>query len=535
MTLRIDGGAVAPAAAPVAAGASYRAAGLNKVFPGVHALRDVSIEVARGEIHGVVGKNGAGKSVLMGVLAGVLPATSGEIHIGDQIVDTHHYNTSVAHALGVELIPQEPAFAQHMSVEDNMALGAGITNRLGFVDRRRLRAQVTEAMDRLGVKGRPESRLDLLPIEDQQLLAFGKARFIDRASVILLDEITASLPRHRKTLLLEFLRTQVQQFPHISLTLITHHIDEVMEFCDRVTVMRNGEAVGPFVVREITKAQLADHITGGVPVGSSGGTRPASGPRTLDDTPILAATGLTSPGHFADVSFELRGGEVVGLAGLETTSGKDALLPSLVGLAPLSAGTIKMRGRAVAPNSPSAARRLGMVYLSKKREEEATISGLSVLDNLLVSIFGDLRNRIGFLDVTKGRRIGQRCTDQYGIKTPSINTRIDSLSGGNRQKVMLARLMNTVPSVLLLDEPTRGVDLSAKPEIMRSIRDSLTDERAVLMTSEGEDELVETCDQILVIYRGRLVKSLTRGQPDFNPASVYRAMQGVDLEPGGNP
>lgn len=529
MTLRTDGGAVAPAAVSAAAGASYRTAGLNKVFPGVHALRDVSVEIARGEIHGVVGKNGAGKSVLMSVLAGVLPATSGEIHVGGQAVDTHHYNTNVAHALGVELIPQEPAFALHMSVQDNLFLGSGLTRAGGFVDRKRLRDQVEAVMERLGVRGRPESRLDALRIEDQQILAFGKALFIDRASVILLDEITASLPRHRKAVLLQFLREEVQRSPHISFTLITHHIDEVMEFCDRVTVMRNGEAVGPFVVKDTTKADLADAITGGVPLVKLDGGHAYQAPRN-GKAPILAVAGLVSPGNFEDVTFELHGGEVVGLAGLETTSGKDAVLPSLVGLAPVSKGTITVRGNAVALSSPSAARLLGIVYLPKKREEEATITGLSVLDNLLVSIYGDLRNRFGFLHAAKGRRIGERCTEEYKIKTPSVRTRIDSLSGGNRQKVMLARLMNTVPSVLLLDEPTRGVDLSAKPEIMRSIRNSLTEERTVLLTSEGEDELVDVCDRILVIYRGRLVKSLSRGQPDFSPASVYRAMQGVGLD-----
>lgn len=528
MTLRTDGGAVAPAAASAAAGASYRTARLNKVFPGVHALRDVSVEVRKGEIHGVVGKNGAGKSVLMSVLAGVLPATSGEIHIGDKAINTRHYSTSVAHSLGVALIPQEPAFARQMSVEDNLFIGSGLTRAGGFVDRGRLRPQALAVMEQLGVRGRPELRLDALRIEDQQLLAFGKALLIDRASVILLDEITASLPRHRKTALLGFLREEVGRSPDLSFTLITHHIDEVMEFCDRVTVMRNGEAVGPFVVKDTTKAALADAITGGVPVvrvGDVGEHRV----RTNGKAPIMAVEGLASPGSFEDVTFELRGGEVVGLAGLETTSGKDALLPSLVGLAPVSTGTVRLRGATVNLSSPSAARRLGVVYLPKKREEEATISGTSVLDNLLISIYSDLRNRLGFLDAAKGRRIGERCTDEYKIKTPSVDARIDSLSGGNRQKVMLARLLNTVPSVLLLDEPTRGVDLSAKPEIMRSIRESLTDDRTVLLTSESEDELVDVCDRILVIYRGRLVKSLSKGQPDFSPASVYRAMQGVDV------
>ncbi len=517
-----EGGAPTPTAR-----ASYRVEGLTKTFPGVEALKDVSMEVGEGEIHGIVGKNGAGKSVLMSVLAGLLPATEGEIHIREKSVDIRRYNTPRAHSLGVELVPQEPTSAPDMSVQDNLFLGSGFAGRLGFIELGRLSEKVREVIDRLGVTARPEWPIKYVSVEDQQLLAFGKALYINKARVILLDEITATLPRQRKTGFLEFLKSEVERSPELSFTLISHHIDEIMEFCDRVTVMRDGEAIGPLTVNEISKTELADLITGGAAV--SKGSPPAS---AGEEHPIvLGASGLTSPGNFEDVSFELRGGHVLGVAGLAESSGKDALLPALVGLEKLTEGEIKVKGDTLRGASPRKALKQGLAYLPKKREEEAVITEGSVQDNLLASIFERIRNFLGVIDGSKSRSIAKENITEFGIKARSATVRIDTLSGGNRQKVMLARLMNTSPVVLLLDEPTRGVDLGAKAEIMGLIRDSLTAERAVIITSESEEELVELCDQILVINRGRLAKTLSKGEETFTPQEVYRLVQGVGLNP----
>jgi ABC-type sugar transport system ATPase subunit len=246
------------------AGTSYQVAGLTKTFPGIVALDDVAMEVKKGEIYGIVGKNGAGKSVLMNVLAGLLPATDGEIRIQGEPVDIRRYNSPRAHEMGVVLVPQEPTWAPDMTVRSNLFLGSDLTHRLGFIDVPRFLSTVDEVMDRLGIRGRPDARMKHLPIEDQQLLAFGKALYIDKARVILLDEITATLPRERKISFLEFLKAEVERSPELSFTLISHHIDEILGFCDRVTVMRDGRAIGPLEVKETSKAELADLITGGV-------------------------------------------------------------------------------------------------------------------------------------------------------------------------------------------------------------------------------------------------------------------------------
>jgi ABC-type sugar transport system ATPase subunit len=246
---------------------------------------------------------------------------------------------------------------------------------------------------------------------------------------------------------------------------------------------------------------------------------------------ILSARGLTSPGNFEDVSFELSGGEILGVAGLAGSSGKDALLPALVGLVPATEGEVEVNGSSLRMKSPRVAQRHGVAYLPRKREEEGVITGASVQDNLLESVYERLRNPLGLLKLSEGRRIAKQNVVDFGVKTRSVDARIDTLSGGNRQKVMLARLMNTSPVVLLLDEPTRGVDIGAKVEIMNLIRASLTADRAVMVTMESEEELVELCDRILVVNRGRLVRTLSRGEEGFTSTEVYRLAQGVGLEP----
>ena len=246
---------------------------------------------------------------------------------------------------------------------------------------------------------------------------------------------------------------------------------------------------------------------------------------------ILGVRGLSSPGNFEGVSFELFGGEILGVAGLAGSSGKDALLPALVGLVPVTEGEVEVNGAPVQLKSPRVAQKHGVVYLPRKREEEAVITGASVQDNALQSVYERLRNPFGLLKLKEGRGIARQNVGDFGVKTRSIDARIDTLSGGNRQKVMLARLMNTEPVVPLLDEPTRGVDIGAKVEIMNLIRASLAAERAVIVAMESEEELVELCNRILIVNRGRLTRILSKGEKEFKAEEVYRLVQGVGPGP----
>lgn len=501
--------------------AAYRLEGVTKVFPGVVAVDHVDAEVSRGEIHGIIGKNGAGKSVLVSMIAGVIEPTAGTIRIGETAVGKG-YSPARAHRLGVSLIPQEPLFAPDLSVVDNLFMGSPAGGPAGFVAQGERQRKVAEIAELLSVRLRPLQKMGELRIEDQQLLAFGKALYLDRARVILLDEITASLTRERKQLLLRFLREAVET-SDLSITLITHHIREVREFCHRVTVMRDGRAVHTGPVAGSTEAALARWIVGDAPTGIG---RPPAGGGAADGA-VLSVRGLTRRGEFADIDLDLARGEVVGLAGLDG-SGKDAFLAALFGLVPVDAGTVAVDGRTVRLRSPREAQRHGIAYLPKKREEQAIVHGRSVEENLLLSVYPRLSTPLGLIDRQRCAVIAREAVTSLGVKTPGLDVDIDTLSGGNRQKVVVGRVATLAPKIFLLDEPTRGVDLGAKPQILRTIRERLARASGVLVTSESEEELLEICDRVLVFSKGRVRAALDRGA--LSVAAIYGAAQGIGAE-----
>lgn len=492
--------------------------GLTKRFGGVLAVDNVDLTVLRGEVHGVIGRNGAGKSVLTSMIAGLVPATRGELTVGTTPVTAASYTPATAHRLGVSMITQEPTFATQLTVVDNVFLGIPQRHR-GLLDHTAMRTRTTRLIERLGLDISPNDRMTSISIEDQQLLAFGKAVFIERAAIVLLDEITASLSRARKQQLLELMRAEATESGR-AFILISHHISEVLEFCDRISVMRDGRRVATLQVPGTTAADLVGHIVGDHPV-----EVPPAADRRLG-APVLEADRITDGTTFAPCDLVVREREIVGLAGLDG-SGKDALIDSLFGLHRLHAGQIRVAGRPVRPHSPRAALRAGFAYLAKKREEMATIQHRSVAENILASVYGRLRTPWGTIDRTRAAAMVDERLARLPVKMTGPDADIDSLSGGNRQKVMINRLATTHPRVFLLCEPTRGVDIATKPDILAVVRDELAADAAVLVTSESEDELVMVCDRILVFFRGEIVAELRRGEPDFTPTTLYRLIQGV--------
>ncbi|MFN8452331.1 MAG: sugar ABC transporter ATP-binding protein [Anaerolineae bacterium] len=499
---------------------------MTKSFPGIVAVNNVDLEVQNGEIHGIIGKNGAGKSVLVSMIAGILKPTSGRLYIGETEIDGSRYNPGLAHNLGVSLIPQEPQFAPLLSVQDNIFMGIPIRRRMGFVNSHEMAGQVRALADQLALNVSPRQRMGELPLEDQQLLAFGKALFVFQSKVILLDEITASLTRQRKALLLNFLRETVQNIPGLSYTLISHHIQEVIEFCHRVTVMRDGQTAATVRIADTSANELAKLVVGSQTISIP--AAPASRTKTPESNghALLSVRGLQKRGRFADIDFELSKGEVIGLAGLDGC-GKDEIMEVVVGLTLADSGSVLIQNQAVLISSPRHAARLGIAYLPKKREEQAVIHNRSVEENALLSIYPRLRTRAGLIDFGRSTALVQDHIRTLNIKTQSASHVIDSLSGGNRQKVVLSRVISKEPNIYVLNEPTRGVDLSVKPEILNTIRYRLPQMGGVIVTSESGEELIEVCDQILVLYRGRIHRILRRQTPEFNPQEVYRATQGL--------
>jgi ABC-type sugar transport system ATPase subunit len=490
---------------------------VSKEFAGVPAVIDASFEVREGTVHGVIGKNGAGKSVLMNMLAGVISPTSGEMTVGDTRVDTKRWSPRLAGDNGVALIPQEPPDLPFITVEDFLFLGDRTAVKGGFLQRKAIRRKVAEIDERLSLRVLPTDPMTLLPIEVQQLLAFGKAVYLEEATVILLDEITASLSGPRRESLLSQLR---ELSSGRSFTLISHHISEIIAACDTVTVMRDGVSVQTVPTAETGPEALAAAIVGDADVH----VRVAPEAR-LDGAVVLRLTGVASPPLLRDVDITVHEHEVLGLAGVEG-SGKDELLEVLAGQR-AGKGRITLGGKDVRFRNPRGAARGGVAYLPKKREEFATIHTMSVLHNMVLPTAAKLAGPLGFVRESTLRRAGAPLVEQMQVKTPSLHADIDTLSGGNRQKVMLARLRLMTPRVFLLNEPTRGVDIATKPELLRVVREELTKHSAVIMTSESEEELLETCDRILVFLGGRIVRELTRGDAEFTVQEIYRTGQGV--------
>ena len=488
-----------------------------KTFPGVRALDNVSLDVRQGEIHALVGKNGAGKSTLMHILTGLYTPDSGTIRIREATYEG--LTTARAKHAGVALVAQHAKFVPNLSIAENIFSGALPLRRGGFVDWARVKREAAERLARFGIEIDVQRRIESTSVAERQMIEIARALFAD-ASVIILDEPTAPLPKHDVARLFEFVRRQ--QANGASFIYISHYLEEIFEIANRATVLRNGEVVGSHRVADLTQAQLIRMISGGT-------VERFRRQRGSPGTPVLEVRGLTRTGAYRNVDLTLHAAEVVGLTGLEG-SGPGALARGLFGLAPAGEGDIRLAGRPYAPSSPSNALHHGVAYLPRDRHGLGIIGMLSVRDNVSLSVLRRLAGILGLIDEPRERTLVKRFIDALGIKTPSQATALENLSGGNQQKVVVAKLVATAPRVLLLDEPTQGVDVQAKVEILRIVDDLSRQGVAIGVVSDEIGELMDICDRILVFYRGSVTREFRKGDDDFRHADVLEAIEGGTLE-----
>ena len=357
-------------------------------------------------------------------------------------------------------------------------------------------------------------------------MTFAKTLFINKAKIMLLDEITASLPKERKYRLLQLLRESIKKNPELSFSLITHHINEIIEFCDRVTVLRDGKVITTLNTSETNTSELSDLIIGENVSSINKKSKFISNKNYDRNSVILETRNLQLKNSFEGVDIKLFKGQVIGLAGLDG-SGKHELLEALSGLTKPDSGEILVEESIKVFNKPYQALKNGIAYLPKKRKKQAIIHNRSVAENTLLSIYDKLCNKLGWINFKKAIDIVEKSIKFFNVKTSSHRTNIDNLSGGNRQKVVMSRIYNTDSKIFVLNEPTRGVDLAAKPEILSVIRNELTKAGGVIFTSESEEELIETSDKILVFFKGKICKEFQRGEENFVFPEVYKALQGV--------
>ena len=484
-----------------------------KDFPGVRALDDVDFAVAEGEIHALVGKNGAGKSTLMHILTGLYAPDSGEIRIRGALHE--RLNAAQAKAAGIAIVSQHAKYVPGLSIAENVFAGGLPLSGLGFVDWPRMYREAAERLARFGIDIDVRRRMEETSVAERQMIEIARALFAD-ASVVILDEPTAPLPKHDVARLFEFVRRLRGE--GASFIYISHYLEEIFEVCDRVTVMRNGRVTGVAAIGDITQPELIRLISG---ANAERFRRPPARPGRR----VREVKRLPRPGAFFDIDLTLHAGEVVGLTGLEG-SGPGALVRGLFGLEELGRGDVSIDGRPFASGSPISALRQRLAYLPRDRHGLGIVGIRSVKDNITLSILARLRSALGLIDARKESALVQGYIESLGIKTPSAETKVENLSGGNQQKVVVAKLAATEPRVLFLDEPTQGVDVQAKVEILRIVDDLSKRGVAIGVVSDELSELIDICDRIVVFYRGRIVREFRKADGEITSADVLAAIEG---------
>ncbi|GAA4287993.1 sugar ABC transporter ATP-binding protein [Georgenia daeguensis] len=482
-------------ATPPAGRELLRVENLVKKFPGVVALGGVSFDLHAGEVHVLLGENGAGKSTLIKCLAGVYQPDGGTLFVDGEKV--HISSTAHAEQLGIATIHQEFNIVPQLSVAENVLLGRP-PRRFGIVDRRKMHAKARAALQRVGLDVDLRRPVSTLGVARQQLVEIAKALSLD-ARVLILDEPTAALTDAEVDRLLELMAELRQN--GVGMVFISHHLEEIQRIGDRVTVLRDGQSVGTVPATTDT-GELVRLMVG----------RSIEAQYPREQTPLgdelLRVEGLTSTGHFEDVSLSVRAGEVVGLAGL-VGAGRTEVLRAIFGADRYDSGTVSVRGKAVPRHDVHAAIGAGLGLVPEDRKAQGLVLGASVEENLGLAILR-AATRGGLVDRARLREQARTSVKNLRIRTPSTRATVKNLSGGNQQKVVMGKWLAADPAVLLLDEPTRGVDVGAKVEIYQLINQLTASGRGVLLVSSELPEVLGMCDRILVMAQGRLVGELTR-------------------------
>jgi ribose transport system ATP-binding protein len=498
----------------MATGPLVRMTGIAKAFSGVTVLDDVSFDLQAGETHALLGGNGAGKSTLMKILEGVYALDRGTIEIDGERVELASPQAARRH--GVAMIFQELSLVPTLTVAQNIYLTREARTRGGLLDDRALERQARELLAELGVDIDPRTEVRRLGAASMQLVEIAKALSQD-ARVLIMDEPTASLARSEVEALFRIIdRLKARG---IAIIYITHRLEEVMAVADRVTVLRDGRLVGTRPTSELDVEALIEFI-----VGSAVGQALEHGERSVDrsGTPLLSLRAVSTATGLDGIDLDLYAGEIVGIAGL-LGSGRSELARAVFGIDALTAGEIHLRGERVRIRRPADAIEHGIVLVPEDRRTQGLVLSHSVERNLTLALLQRL-SRGGLLDDGEGAQIAERYVARLGIRTRSLDTPVQRLSGGNQQKVVLAKWLATEPDVLILDEPTVGVDINTRSEIADLVRSLADQGNAVLVISSELAEVLALADRILVLRDGRVHNSVGRADVADEP-ELHRLVQ----------
>ena len=483
--------------------AVLEARGTGKRFPGVVALSGVDLALRPGEVHALVGENGAGKSTLIKVLTGVYQPDDGTLLLGGQPV--RFGRPLDAQAAGISTIYQEVNLVPLLSVARNLFLGREPRTRLGLIDTRAMDARAAELLGSLGVHADVRRPLRTLGLGTQQMVAVARAVAAE-ARVVVMDEPTSSLEAREVATLFDVVGRLRSQ--GIAVLYVSHRLDELYRICDRVTVLRDGRVVHTGPLAELPRLRLVAAMLGRDldEVRREGSTRFDGASSVAAGAPVLEATGLARRHVLDGVSLTVRPGEIVGLGGL-LGAGRSETARAIAGAMAVDAGTVTVAGRPVRTGSVPAAMAAGVVMLPEDRKADGIVPGLSVRENIALAALPTL-SRAGIVSRARQDAIVDRFVTRLRIKASGPDQKVGELSGGNQQKVLLARLLARNPKLLLLDEPTRGIDIGAKAEVQGLIDELAAEGLGVVLISSEFEEVVEGSDSVVVLRDGRVVATL---------------------------
>jgi ribose transport system ATP-binding protein len=469
---------------------------ISKQFPGVLAVNNVSLEIFPGEVHVVAGENGAGKSTLMKLLSQVERPTAGTVLLNGQEVP--FVSPQHAQRLGISMVYQEFALAPHLTVAQNIVLGRE-SARFGVINRRAEIEQARRLLQRVGLRIDPKRLVSTLSVAEQQMVEIAKALDVE-AKLVIMDEPTATLTEREITHLFAVIRGLTAQ--GIAVLYISHRLDEIFQIADRVTVMRDGKVVATLPRSEIDQQKLIRFMVGRDIHNLYPKPEPKLGPV------VLRVEGITRSRVLHQCSFEVRGGEILGFAGL-IGSGRTELARAVFGADPIDAGSIWLEGKRLSIKTPASAIAAGIGYLTEDRKRNGLAMTLDIAQNITLV---NLPTVASWIDRGREERVALRARQRFNIRTPSVHRKVAILSGGNQQKVIVARWLETRARVLFFDEPSRGIDVNAKAELFELIGTLASEGRAIVMISSYLPELMNMCDRLVVMHEGCIAGELQRSE-----------------------
>jgi ABC-type sugar transport system ATPase subunit len=472
--------------------------GISKSFPGVQALTAVDFSVSSGEIHALVGENGAGKSTLMKILTGALLQDEGQISLRGQAVEID--NPGDAQRLGISMIHQELSLIPHLTVGQNIFLGREPRTRLSvIIDWKELYAQAQVLLDQLNLKVDARASVQDLSIAERQMVEVAKALSY-KADLIAMDEPTSSLTDKETEVLFEVMRSFKER--GLSIIFISHRLEEVFEISDRVTVLRDGETIGTNPTAELDDDQVVRMMVGR----QLGELYPKD--KLERGAVVLDARNLEDGRELRSVDLALRAGEILGIAGL-AGAGRTALAETIFGVRPSTRGQVKISGRVVKLRHPGQAIRQGMGFVPEDRKLQGLFLNMAVRENLVIGALPEI-SRFSFINFRRADQMAREFIEKLQIRTPSVKQLVRNLSGGNQQKVIIARWLTLKPRILILDEPTRGIDVATKAEIHALMNELAKEGVAVMVVSSDLPEVLGVSDRILVMRSGKIVAEFSR-------------------------